>query len=185
MLRALLVVVLVLFACRSTPPVETRLLWQSSLPSIVPADLNGDSTDEFLCTNGNYVLDSYSQDLMRCVDSTIYEDSQAFRLGVSITGGSGASGVWYAHVRHDSLLLFSSKARGDLFVLRGRDSLPPAGWDGAASYVAVEDINGDGELEAVVVVRELEAVPGQRLAQPVEIRRRFAGLRLGELGGVR
>jgi signal transduction histidine kinase len=152
MLRVLLTTVLILFACGSHPAVEVRLLWQRSCELVAPADLDGDSSDEFVSLQEGHVLDCFSQDMMRCVDSTIYEDSHAFLAGTSGAGGSRASGVWYTHVQHDSLLLFSSQAKKDLFVVRGRDSLPPTGWDGGASHVFVRDMDEDGSLEAAVLV---------------------------------
>jgi len=114
--------------------------------------MDGDSTDELLQLKGGFVLDRMSQDLTRCVGGTVYRDSQTFGAATSLVGGSKAAGMWYTHVRRDSLFLFSSRAGNDVFVVRGTDSLPPVGWDGAASNVMVHDLDGDGDLEAVVAV---------------------------------
>jgi len=132
--------------------VEIRLLWQQSCTQITPADMDGDSTDELLQLKGGFVLDRMSQDLTRCVGGTVYRDSQTFGAATSLVGGSKAAGMWYTHVRRDSLFLFSSRAGNDVFVVRGTDALPPVGWDGAASNVMVHDLDGDGDLEAVVAV---------------------------------
>ncbi|MBN1460086.1 MAG: hypothetical protein JXA57_11140, partial [Armatimonadetes bacterium] len=151
MVRALLTAVLLLAACSTPPPVETSLLWRSEFRRVTPVDLDGDSTDEFLCTQSGFDLDCFSQDMMRCVAGTVYRDSGILGAA-SLAGGSKAAGIWYTFVRHDSLFLFSALAGRDIFVVCGRDSLPPAGWDGAASNVVVQDLDGDGVLEAVIDV---------------------------------
>ena len=148
-----------LAACSTPPPVETRFLWRSELTKVIPADLDGDSTDELVCTHSDFVLDCYSQDMMRAVGGTVYRDRGVLGAA-SLAGGSMAAGIWYTFVRHDSLFLFSTLAGQDVFVVCGRDSLPPAGWDGGASNVMVRDSDGDGDLEAVIeVVSRMDAYP--------------------------
>ncbi len=88
--------------------------------------------------------------MMRAVGGTVWRDTGTLRS--SSAGGSKEAGIWYTYVRRDSLFLFSTLASKDLFVAKGHDSLPPAGWDGYASGVAVLDLNGDRQLEAIVTV---------------------------------
>ncbi len=144
----LLMLPLVLACHRRVPPVEINLLWQRDYLNITPADVNGDSTDEFVSITDDYVLNRISSD-MRAAGKTIWTDRGTF-TPYSVVGESKKTGFWYTHVRHDSLLLFSSLAGRDLLVTCGHDSLPPAGWDGSASGVTLLDIDNDGRLDAIV-----------------------------------
>ena len=140
-----------LLACqRRLPSVEISLLWQRDYLYIAPADVNGDSTDEFVTVSSGGVLDRLGSD-MRTSGKTAWIDRGAFALK-SVAGESKEAGIWYTHVRHDSLFLFSSRAGRDLLITCGHDSLPPAGWDGVASGVTLLDVNNDGRLDAVVNV---------------------------------
>ena len=127
---------------------EVSLLWQRDYLYIAPADVNGDSTDEFVTVSYNGVIDRMGSD-MRTSGKTKWIDRGAF-ASRSVAGESKEAGMWYTHVRHDSLFLFSSRAGRDLLVTCGYDSLPPAGWDGAASGVTLLDIDNDGRLDAIV-----------------------------------
>ena len=146
----LLMLALLLACNRRVPPVEISLLWQRDYLYIAPADVNGDSTDEFVTISRNGVLDRLGSD-MRTSGKTAWIDRGVF-ASKSVAGESKEAGIWYTHVRHDSLFLFSSLASRDLLITSGRGSLPPAGWDGLALGVTLLDFNNDGQLDAVVEV---------------------------------
>jgi len=59
----LLMLPLVLACHRRVPPVEINLLWQRDYLNITPADVNGDSTDEFVSITDDYVLNRISSDM--------------------------------------------------------------------------------------------------------------------------
>jgi hypothetical protein len=148
---AVLLMLPLLLACeRRALPVEVSMLWQRDYLSIAPVDVNGDSTDEFVSLIDDYALDRMDSD-MRISGKTVWAERGTFTPN-TVAGESKEAGVWYTHKRHDSLFLFSSRAGRDLLVTYGRDSLPPAGWDGGVDGVALVDLNTDGRLVAVVEV---------------------------------
>ncbi len=148
---AVLLMIPLLFACqRRAFPVEVRLLWQRDYLVIAPVDVDGDSTDEFVTITDDYVLNRISSD-MRAAGKTVWAERGTF-TPLTNAGESREAGIWYTHIRHDSVFLFSSRAGRSLLVTCGRDSLSPAGWDGGAEGVALLDINADGRLDAIVKV---------------------------------
>jgi len=94
MLRILFLAILVLSACSSPAPVEVRLLWQRNYELVSPADMDGDSSDEFMCLQEGGLLDCLSQDIRRCVLGTTYANIEGCSTGITRMGGSRSAGTW-------------------------------------------------------------------------------------------
>jgi len=149
MRRFILVATLVLAGVPSltaarTLPVNVDLQWTAEVPQVCPVDLDGDSVDEILELSGGYLV-VVDQRLKVVSRSWSYDGSAAS------AGGSG-QGLWLAYMRSDSALVKNLSTDSEMYVVQGRDRVPPKGWQGAIIQAEVCDINNDGHLELVVAV---------------------------------
>jgi signal transduction histidine kinase len=132
-------------------PVEANILWERNIFYVSPVDFNGDSIDELVVILTDMVVQPENQNLQSLV-ATRFLDLGTFDNN-SICGGLDSTNLWVTYIRRDSLFLYDLWPRREIFVAFGKDLAPPKGWNGYAQQVELSDINADGRLEAVVVIR--------------------------------
>ena len=130
-------------------PVEARLPWESSSPGMAPVNLNADSSDELLVYDGdNYVVGRDQQLQVSSASRRFSTDTR--RAGPPF--GVNETLMWVPRTRNDSLFLWPLWHGREVFCFTVPSHRPGDFWDGAVSELALQDLDGDGPPELVVLV---------------------------------
>jgi signal transduction histidine kinase len=130
-------------------PVTATVLWERGYLHVTAAEMTGDSTDELVIVENDAFLEPRSQNL-KAVGGTRQVASGTFDWRSS-AGAYGPDRVWATFVRHDSLFCYDAWPRREVFIVRGEDVADPPGWDGAGDVVRMEDLDGDGDADALAI----------------------------------
>ncbi|MCX6841864.1 MAG: ATP-binding protein [candidate division WOR-3 bacterium] len=153
MRRAVLAATLALCATAASAvqlPAEARLLWEFFSPSMTPIDLNGDSSDELLAyESDNYVVGRDQQLLVASASRRFTADTR--RAGPPFAVNETL--MWVPRTRNDSLFLWPLWHGREVFCFTIPTPRPGDFWDGSVGEIALQDLDGDGAAELVVLVR--------------------------------
>jgi len=135
------------------PPIEVDVLWErTALLNLWPAEVTGDSIDEFIAMLNDATVEPRDQNLLSA-GSTVPFAAGTLGNCYSVAGAADSTHAWITYKYGDTAFIYDLYGRRPLVAAIGRDaSKTTEGWDGGISQVALADIDMDGRLDAIARV---------------------------------